>query len=331
MAGLEGKILITGGAGFIGSALIWALNGRGHDHIHVTDFLGSDEKWKNLNALRFDDYQEADDFAALLDQRPQTLAEIQTVFHLGACSATTERNGPYLIRNNFETTKNLARWCLENGKRFVYASSAATYGLGEAGMGDDATRLHELRPLNLYGYSKHLFDLHAARRGWLDHIAGMKYFNVFGPNEYHKGDMRSMVHKAFEQIRDQGEVALFKSHHPDYPDGGQERDFLYVKDAVEMTLHLGATPTANGLFNLGSGQARTWLDLVNPVFKALDRSPKINFIDMPETLRGKYQYHTCADISRLRASGYDREPHPLEAAVDDYVRNYLVPAKFLEP
>lgn len=325
----QGKIVVTGGAGFIGSALIWALNRRGIDHIHVVDVLGHDEKWKNLAPLRFDDYQEAGDFLATLRKAPWHFADASAIFHLGACSSTTERDGAYLIHNNYETTKELARWALDQGKRFVYASSAATYGDGERGMEDGHDSIESLRPLNLYGYSKHLCDLYAKRRGWLDRIVGLKYFNVFGPNEYHKGDMRSMVHKAFEQIRDTGEVALFKSYHPDYPDGGQERDFLYVKDAVEMTLHLAETTSANGLFNLGSGRAHTWLDLIHPVFEAMEKKPSIRFIEMPEALRGKYQYHTQADISRLRDTGYPSEIRALDKAVRDYVGNYLLPSKYL--
>lgn len=332
MSALSGRILVTGGAGFIGSALVWALNQRGHSDIVLTDFLGSDEKWRNLTPLRFADYVEADRFRATLARDPDAFGRFSAVFHLGACSATTERNAGYLADNNFTVTKELAAWSLARGSRFVYASSAATYGDGTQGMDDRDPNLARLRPLNMYGYSKHLFDLHAQRAGWLDRIVGVKYFNVFGPNEDHKGDMRSLVHKACGQIQATGRVQLFQSHHPDYRDGEQQRDFLYVKDAVEMTLHFAENPTgltAGGLFNLGSGEANTWLALTRALFAALGREPQIDFIPMPEALRGKYQYYTRADIGKLRASGYSRPVTPLAEAVRDYVQGYLVPGRRL--
>ncbi|MBV9127961.1 MAG: ADP-glyceromanno-heptose 6-epimerase [Verrucomicrobia bacterium] len=323
---LLGKILVTGGAGFIGSALVWELNRRGCENIVVADFLGQDEKWKNLVPLRFDDYLEADELLRRVQADDPGLGMVSCVFHLGACSATTERDAAYLIRNNFEYTRTLAGWAQRRGARFVYASSAATYGDGSAGMSDaePAQNLPRLRPLNMYGYSKHLFDLHAWRHGLLDRIVGLKYFNVFGPNEGHKGDMRSLVHKAYGQIVETGRVQLFKSYHPDYADGEQRRDFLYVKDAVNMTLALAENPDANGLFNLGSGEANTWLTLASAIFSALDREPHIEFIEMPDTLRGKYQYFTQADIARLRAAWPECRVTALAAAVRDYVRNYIV-------
>ena len=330
MNSLNGRILVTGGAGFIGSALIWALNQRGLSDIVVTDFLGSDEKWKNLTPLRFADYVEADEFRRHLSANAAVFGKFSTVFHLGACSSTTEKNAAYLIDNNFAYTKELAAWSIAQGARFIYASSAATYGDGAQGMDDKDENLHRLRPLNMYGYSKHLFDLHAQRAGWLKRIAGVKYFNVFGPNEDHKGDMRSLVNKAYQQIQNTGRVQLFKSHRSEYRDGEQMRDFLYVKDAVEMTIHLATDgATANGLFNLGSGQANTWLTLTRAIFSALGREPAIDFIEMPEVLRGKYQYFTQADTSKLRAAGYGRAMTPLTDAVADYVKNYLVPGKKL--
>ncbi len=330
MSTLRGRILVTGGAGFIGSALISALNQRGHTDIIVSDFLGSDEKWKNLVPLKFADYVEADVLRQRLAAQPSAFGKLTTLFHLGACSATTERNAAYLIDNNYAYTKELATWALEHDSRFIYASSAATYGDGAQGMSDTDEDLSRLRPLNMYGYSKHLFDLHAQREGWLKRIVGVKYFNVYGPNEDHKGDMRSLVNKAYQQILATGSVNLFKSHHPDYKDGEQKRDFLYVKDAVEMTLHFAETaPTAGGLYNLGSGEANTWLALTRALFAALGREPAINFIDMPEILRGKYQYFTQADIGKLRATGYQRPMTPLAEAVRDYVQNHLVPNRKL--
>jgi ADP-L-glycero-D-manno-heptose 6-epimerase len=317
------SILVTGGAGFIGSALTWALNQRGQEDILIADVLGADEKWRNLVPLRFSDYIDAADLLSAISSNPDALGPIETVFHLGACSATTERDTGYLMRNNFKYTDALARWALARGARFVYASSAATYGDGSLGMDDRLEDLHSLRPLNMYGYSKHLFDCHAARHGLLPHIVGLKYFNVFGPNEDHKADMRSVVHKAYGQILQRGQVELFRSHRPDYTDGGQQRDFLYVKDAVQMTLHLADTASASGLFNLGSGIAHTWLDLAHAIFQALDIPPEIRFIDMPESLRPKYQYYTCANIAKLRSTGYQHALTPLADAVADYAQNYL--------
>ncbi|MBI4621951.1 MAG: ADP-glyceromanno-heptose 6-epimerase [Verrucomicrobia bacterium] len=327
---LDGRILVTGGAGFIGSALVWALNRRGHGDIVVTDFLGTDEKWRNLVPLRFADYVEADVFRSTLRQHPEAFGRFSTVLHLGACSATTEKNAAYLIDNNFAYTKELATWALAQGARFIYASSAATYGDGAQGMDDKDDNLARLRPLNMYGYSKHLFDLHAQRMGWLSRIVGVKYFNVFGPNEDHKRDMRSLVNKAYEQILATGRVQLFKSHKPEFKDGEQQRDFLYVKDAVEMTLHFAEhAPAAGGLYNLGSGQANTWLTLTRAIFTALGREPNIEFIDMPGGLRGKYQYFTRADVAKLHATGFAKVLTPLADAVRDYVQNHLVPGKKL--
>ena len=248
----------------------------------------------------------------------------------GACSATTEKNATYLADNNYEFTKELAAWTLGQHGRFIYASSAATYGDGAQGMDDNTTDLAALRPLNMYGYSKHLFDLYAQRHSFLDRIVGVKYFNVFGPNEDHKADMRSLVNKAYQQILTTGRVQLFKSHKPEYKDGEQMRDFLYVKDAVEMTIHFAERATGSGgLYNLGSGEANTWLTLARAIFAALGREPAIEFIDMPEILRGKYQYYTRADISKLRGTGYDRPMTPLVEAVRDYVQGYLVTGKKL--
>jgi ADP-L-glycero-D-manno-heptose 6-epimerase len=325
----KGRVLVTGGAGFIGSALIWALNQRGIDNILVCDLLGEGEKYRNLVPLRFFDYLEGDELGDVIEGAPKLLDEVRTVFHLGACSATTETNCRYLIQINYEFTKLLASWALERGNRFVYASSAATYGDGEAGMDDRDEDLHRLRPLNMYGYSKHMFDCYARRCGVLDRIVGLKFFNVFGPNENHKGEMRSVVHKAYPQIRDEGFVRLFKSHHPGYADGEQRRDFLYVKDAVAMTLHLAERMKCGGLYNIGSGQSHTWKELVGPIFDAVGKPESIRYIDMPEELRAKYQYDTRADISKLREHGYDREVTPLAEAVADTVSNYLIPDRRL--
>src|ERR1017187_10150688 len=324
----DARVLVTGGAGFIGSALVWALNRRGCERIVVCDRLGTDEKWRNLTPLRFADYVEADDLLPRLQSG--ALGKFDLVLHMGACSSTTETDASYLIRNNYEFTRDLATWALGQKTRFVYASSASTYGDGSAGMNYDDGKLDKLRPLNMYGYSKHLFDLHAKRAGFLNRMVGLKYFNVFGPNEGHKGDMRSLVHKSTAQVQAEGVIRLFKSYRSDFRDGEQKRDFLYVKDAVAMTLHLAAGKKANGLFNIGGGKARTWLGLARAIFAALKHKPKIEFIEMPEAIRDKYQYFTEANLARLRAAGYTAPGTSLEDAVSDYVRNYLVPDKRLE-
>jgi ADP-L-glycero-D-manno-heptose 6-epimerase len=323
------RVLVTGGAGFIGSALVWGLNRRGCEDIVVCDILGTSEKWRNLAPLRFADYVEAE--ALLPRLQSGALGKFDLVLHMGACSATTEKDSTYLIKNNYEFTKDLAAWSLANKARFVYASSAATYGDGSAGMDDIESGLDSLRPLNMYGYSKHLFDLHAKRGGFLNKMVGLKYFNVFGPNEDHKADMRSLVHKSFAQVQNEGVIRLFKSYRKEYKDGEQKRDFLYVKDCVAMTLHLAATSKANGLFNIGSGGARSWIDLANAVFTALKKKPSIKFIPMPETIRDKYQYFTQANLLRLRGAGYTAPVTSLENAVFDYVRKYLLLDKRLDP
>lgn len=325
----RGWTVVTGGAGLIGSAVVWELNRRGVERILVTDHLRDDEKWRNLRPLKFLDYLDGDDFAQRIRDRPESFGEVAAVYHLGACSATTERDAGYLMRNNFGLSRDLAAWALGNGARFVYASSAATYGDGSQGMNDGDADIDRLQPLNKYGWSKQLFDQHARRAGFDQRVVGCKYFNVFGPNEDHKAGMRSVVHKAFEQIRDTGRVSLFKSENPHYRDGEQMRDFLYVKDAAAMTVHLGETVGAGGLYNLGSGVANTWVSLVTPIFAALGLEPAIDFIDLPEALRGKYQYYTCAGIERLRSSGFDSELTPLADAVRDYVSGYLVPGLHL--
>ncbi len=325
----RGRILVTGGAGFIGSALVWALNEKGRENVIVSDRLGSDEKWKNLVPLRFEDYVDADELLEGVKRSPEFLGDVSTVFHLGACSSTTESDAGFLMRNNFEYTKQLAEWALGRRTRFVYASSAATYGDGSEGMDDKDQEIDKFRPLNMYGYSKHLFDCYAKRKGILKSVIGLKYFNVFGPNEDHKGDMRSLVNKAYAQIVATGRVQLFKSYKPDYQHGEQMRDFLYVKDAVEMTIHLSNRPLAGGLFNMGSGVASTWIQLAEAIFHALGRQPSIEFIEMPEELQGKYQDYTCADIGKLTNAGYAERVTPLGDAVYDYVANYLATGKRL--
>ena len=247
----------------------------------------------------------------------------------GACSSTTEADASFLVKNNYEYTKLLAQWTIDGNIRFIYASSAATYGDGENGFDDDEEKIHELRPLNMYGYSKQMFDLWARKAGVFNKIAGLKYFNVFGPNEYHKAEMRSFILKAFEQINAAGKVRLFKSHKKDYGDGEQLRDFIYVKDAVDMTLFFMDNPQVGGLFNIGTGKARSWNDLVKATFAAMGKKPAIEYIDMPESIRNQYQYFTQAEMSKLHKAGYNRKTTSLEDAVKDYVQNYLQKGEYL--
>ena len=322
----EKRALVTGGAGFIGSVLVWELNRRGCSQVVIADYPAHREKSVNLSGLQFTEIIEPSELPGRLTSG--SIGKLDTIFHLGACSSTTETNEQYLRENNYEYSRNLAEWALGAGVRFVYASSAATYGDGSAGMDDsDPRQLENLKPLNLYGQSKQWMDLHAWRKEWLDRIVGLKYFNVFGPNEYHKGDMRSVVCKSYTEVLHTGVIQLFKSYRQQYRDGEQRRDFLYVKDAVAMTLHLAANRAANGIFNIGSGKARMWNDLARSVFAALGREPRIEYIEMPESIRDKYQYFTQADISKIRAAGYDRPITSLEDGVRDYVVNYLMPGR----
>lgn len=321
------KYIVTGAAGLIGSALIWKLNQMGIDDILAVDHLGTSEKWKNLRALAYADYMEKDVFMDRLLAN-ELLDDTEVILHMGACSSTTEKDATYLVGNNFNYTRCLAAYAVEKNIRFLYASSAATYGGGEHGYVDDENSIEELRPLNMYGYSKQMFDLWAKRQGLLSGITGVKYTNVFGPNELHKGEMRSVVCRAYEQIRDTGKVKLFKSYRPEYADGEQKRDFIYVKDAVEMVMFL-LKNNCHGIYNIGSGRAETWNSLAGAVFKAMNKPVNIEYIDMPDFLRGKYQYYTCADISKLRNAGYTAEVTPLEDTVADYICNYTSCGKFL--
>lgn len=322
------KYIVTGASGLIGSAAVWALNKAGEHDILAVDHLGTSEKWKNLRALRFTDYMERDTFMEYL-LHGDILDGVQGIIHMGACSSTTETDATYLVHNNFEYTKTLAELAAAKGIRFIYASSAATYGDGEQGYKDDESQIEKLRPLNMYGYSKQMFDLWAKKNGLLKEITGVKFTNVYGPNELHKGGMRSMVCRSFEQIRDNGCVNLFKSYHPDYADGEQKRDFLYVKDAVDMVLFLLERKNLTGLYNIGSGKAETWNQLATAAFAAMGREVRINYIEMPEHLKGKYQYYTCADMTKMRVAGYTKEPTSLEDAIRDDIQVYLQPGKFL--
>ena len=320
--------IVTGGAGLIGSAVVAALNQRGISDILIVDHLGNSDKWKNLAPLAYDDYLEKGEFREKLRQSAFG-GNIEGVFHLGACSSTTERDASYLIDNNFRYTAELAEFCVNRGIRMVYASSCATYGDGSKGYVDDDDKIEELRPMNMYGYSKQMFDLYARRRNWLKKLVGCKFSNVYGPNERHKGEMRSVVLRAFEQITADGKLRLFKSYKPEYADGESMRDFLYVKDAVDMVLHLFGTSGACGLYNIGSGKAETWNSLGQAVFDALGKELNIEYIEMPEHLKDRYQYYTKAEMDKFYKTGYTREIMSLQEAIRDYVVNYLLPGKYL--
>ena len=315
-------IIVTGGAGLIGSNFIWELNRQGMDDILVVDNLASTEKWKNLSHLRYSNYMHRDRFLEQL-RSGQKLEGVEAVIHMGACSSTTERDADFLMENNFHYTVEICLAALEAGARFINASSASTYGDGELGFSDDLDLMPKLKPLNMYGYSKHLFDLWCLRHKVLNEVVNLKFFNVYGPNEYHKGSMMSMVCRAVPQIKELGRIRLFKSDHPKYGDGESLRDFVYSKDCAALMYWFMQTPSVNGIFNVGAGKARTWNDLANAVFAAMDMEPNIEYFDMPEHLKGKYQYFTEADMSWMGRENCPVQFHSLEEGVDDYVRNYL--------
>lgn len=316
-------IVVTGGGGFIGSAVVWLLNMRGVSNILVVDVETSVDGYHNLRNLNFSEYKNHEVFITGLE-RGEFNSEMEGIIHMGACSDTTEQDWDYLKMNNFEFTKRLAGWSVKNKKRFVYASSGATYGDGSSGFSDEHEEMKRLKPLNLYGESKHLFDLWAYRRSILGQIAGLKYFNVYGPNEYHKGNMRSMVHKSFCQIKETGKVKLFMSNQVDYGDGEQVRDFIYVKDAAKITLSVFDNEHINGVINCGTGIPRSFNDLARAVFLATEKKEHIEYTEMPENLKGQYQSYTEADIGKLRRFGYQEALYSLEDGVMDYVRNYLL-------
>jgi len=320
-------IVVTGGAGFIGSALVNGLNQKGINNIWIVDQVDHPEKQNNLNSLIFNQLIGKDNFLKKILEK--NIPSCDAIFHMGACSATTETNEAYLNENNFQYTRYLASYCLEKNIRFIYASSAATYGAGENGYSDNESRLKLLKPLNLYGSSKQNFDLWAQAEGVLKSLVGLKYFNVYGPNEYHKEDMQSMVRKGFLQVRDEGKLRLFKSYKSEYSDGGQERDFLYIKDAVNMTLFFLEQKHTGGIFNIGSGQARNWNDLAKAIFNAMGKKMHIEYIDMPTEIKNQYQYHTCSDIKKIRNLGYINPVMSLEEGIEDYIKKYLIPGRHL--
>jgi ADP-L-glycero-D-manno-heptose 6-epimerase len=317
--GMARPIVVTGAAGFIGCNVVAELNRRGEEEIILVDELGKDEKWKNLVGLRYEDIVSPEEFLGLIEDG--AFADARSVIHIGACSATTEHDADYLLRNNYQYTRVLVNWCESHEIRLVYASSAATYGDGSLGYSDDDEVTLRLEPLNMYGYSKQMVDLWALKHNLFSTVVGLKFFNVYGPHEAHKGEMRSVVAKSYEQIRGTGTVKLFKSYKPEYKDGEQLRDFVWVGDAVDVVLHFAEQEygAPGGLFNCGTGKARTWIDLASAVFAAMEVEKKIEFIEMPKELQGKYQYVTQADVSRLRAAGYRKDFTSLEDGVRQYV------------
>jgi ADP-L-glycero-D-manno-heptose 6-epimerase len=315
------QLIVTGAAGFIGRNVVAELNARGISNLLLVDSLGRDEKWKNLRGLAFEDLISPGEFLARVDRNG--IDDAEALIHLGACSSTTEPDADFLLNNNYRYTRSVCEWCLRHQVRFIYASSAATYGDGSRGYQDDEAALETLRPLNMYGHSKHLFDLWARKHRLFRVIVGLKYFNVYGPYEDHKGDMRSMVRKAYDQIRQTGRVQLFRSYRADYADGEQRRDFVYVRDAVDVTLHFLENRELGGLYNCGNARSRTWKDLAHAAFRAMGVAPDIEFIEMPAVLQGKYQYFTEAPMAKLAAAGYTRPFTSLEDGVSDYVTRYL--------
>ena len=323
-------IIVTGGAGFIGSNLVQALEARGDRDIVVCDMLGHDDKWKNIAKRELADIIRPEDLAAFLGDHAK---DIETVFHMGAVSATTERDADLIVRSNIRMSLDLWNWCAEFETPLIYASSAATYGDGDRGFRDDDSidGLAALRPMNAYGWSKHAFDRRVARIVAENgprppHWAGLKFFNVYGPNEFHKGGQISVALKNFREISEDGKAVLFRSHNPDYPDGGQKRDFVWVRDCVNVALWLSKASDVSGIFNVGTGTARTFQDLAKAVFQSMDKEPVIEFVNTPEAIRDRYQYFTEADMSRLRDAGYDHAPTGLQEGVGQYVRESLMAA-----
>ncbi|MBS3904526.1 MAG: ADP-glyceromanno-heptose 6-epimerase [Simkania sp.] len=314
-------IVITGAAGFIGSCLVKHLNNLGYYNLVLVDDIGTSDKWKNLLGKRFKCLLSIDKLFEWLQGKEK---EVAAFIHLGACSDTLENRVDYLLDNNTRFTIRLAEYALQHGQRFIYASSAATYGDGSQGFSDDHNRLHELKPLNPYGYSKHLFDLWALEQGVIDRLVGLKYFNVYGPNEQHKGRMASMVCKMVPQIEKEGVIRLYKSTEPErFSDGGQCRDFIYVKDVVAMTCSF-LDNLHGGIYNIGAGEPATWNQLATALFKAMDYPVNIEYIDMPADLAKQYQNYTCADMEKFnKITGHAQKGAPLQFSLEDAVRDYV--------
>ncbi len=319
--------VVTGGAGFIGSNILEALERRHKRPLVVVDRLREGVKWRNISKREVTDIVTPEHIFDFLDSHRR---KIEAVIHMGAVSATTEKDADKIVTNNFNLTIALYKWCAVHGVRFIYASSAATYGDGSHGFDDNASieHLSLLQPLNAYGWSKHLFDRRLARqlsenRQTPPQFVGLKFFNVYGPNEYHKGGQSSVVSQVYPHARENAHFNLFKSHHPDYEDGGQLRDFVYIDDCVDVIMWLLDNPQVSGLFNLGTGKARTFRDLASAVYKALGKEPQIRFVDTPMAIRDKYQYFTEARMDRLREAGYAKPFTSLEDGVTRYVQQFL--------
>jgi ADP-glyceromanno-heptose 6-epimerase len=320
-------IVVTGGAGFIGSNIVAELENQGYKDIVVVDWLGSADKWKNIAKRELAAIVTPENMLEYINEHKK---QIEVIIHMGAISATTEKDVDLIICSNFELSWKLWEFCRDNQKQFIYASSAATYGNGSLGFVDrnDLEYLNQLRPLNPYGWSKVLFDRKVSRevlekRGTPKQYAGLKFFNVYGPNEYHKGGQKSVIAHIFPDVKAGNEVKLFKSYNPKYKDGEQLRDFVWVGDCVSVVMWLLKNPCVSGLFNVGTGQARSFYDLAEATWKAMGKDPKIGFKDMPETLKDKYQYYTQADLSNLRAKGYNKPLTPLEEGIRLYVQDFL--------
>lgn len=319
-------IVVTGAAGFIGSCLVQRLNDAGHTNLVVVDDFSKTEKANNLKNKQFESKIERSEFFQWLNENGE---QVSLIYHIGARTDTTEFDKSIFDELNVEYTKSIWRACIQFNIGMVYASSAATYGLGEFGYKDDHGVIDKLVPLNPYGDSKNDFDKWAlAQEEQPEFWVGLKFFNVYGPNEFHKGRMASVIFHAFNQIKEKGSMKLFRSHNPEYKDGEQLRDFVYVKDVVEVCLFLKEKQPENGIYNLGSGTARSFLDLTKNTFYAMDKTPEISFIDTPIDIRDKYQYFTEADMTKMVSAGYDKGFHSLEEGVKDYVTNYLIPNKY---
>lgn len=321
-------IVVTGGAGFIGSNIVARLCADGSRDVVVCDRMEEAAlgKWKNIAKHRIADFWQPEELFEKLERHAEA---VEAVIHMGAISSTTEADADLIMRTNFSLSRDLWDWCALRDARLIYASSAATYGDGEGGFedDDDLDSLSALRPLNAYGYSKYLFDQYAVRQADEDHApsqwAGLKFFNVYGPNEYHKGGMKSVVAQIWPRVQAGEPVTLFRSHNPNYPDGGQMRDFVFVEDVVDIVEWLLATPTVSGVFNAGSGQARSFLDLAHATFAAAGKAPAIEYVDTPLSIRDKYQYFTEASMDRIRAAGFEGQSTPLEEGVRRYVQQFL--------
>jgi len=320
-------IVVTGAAGFIGSCIVAQLNERGVKELILVDHLCDGVKEKNLEGKKYTEYFDKKDFLDLV-LKDNLDSRVTCIIHMGACSSTTLQDEQYFQENNYEYTRTLAEWALSHSVRFIYASSAATYGDGSIGYKDDDATTRQCSPMNFYGESKQKFDQWVLDEDVADKVVGLKFFNVFGPNEYHKEDMRSVVAKAYQRVAEEGKISLFKSYKSEYEDGEQKRDFIYVKDAVDIVLFFMGNPNINGIFNVGTGEARTWNDLAESLFGAIGKLPQIEYIEMPEVLRSRYQYFTQADVAKLRHVGYNKSFTKLEDAVLDYV-HYLKNKQYL--